>query len=287
MDAAAIAHLVERSRTMTNVQLIGCPTLSDRDVFSVMRAGRRKLKKVDVSHCVNLVGAFVNFAMPSASVVSICDTPALDGAAVMRLAQNFPQVTHLDLSGCYFGITDESVGVIARCCALLTALKLACPNREDAAQTDLLRTDGALMRLACYGRNLVDLDIEGWVNVTDWGLSAIASRLERLVASGCEKLTVSSVSIIIARSQMMKKLDVSRCPSISPSGMTEVAAAIAPILEKGRVVRLWNVGASGNDKAANGLTELLGSHLFSAWKMDVKFGNPSSKPYGFGAEQDL
>ena len=151
--------------------------LGDEDVFASLSVGR--LVKESILHsyrdatsgrsfnalCTDAFVREVLYPCYNLQSLHLAGCMAVSNQTVCAIAQNNPQLAHVDLSGCK-RITDVAVQALARNCRQLSSLKLCSCEISDAA----------LMILDQECANLQRLDITGCKSVSYPSCIAIACR---------------------------------------------------------------------------------------------------------------
>ena len=180
-------------------------------------------------------------------------------ATMVDLAAACPNITHLDLSGCY-DIRDPGLASIALACPAITTLNLGdcgvgddglrslaagCPDIDTldlsgcSFSGELLGIFGALTTLKLYGCAVGDAGMENLCNtlivlnlmdceaITNTGLGSLVDRcpnLTSLCLAGCVQVTNAGLERLAGGCRALSHVDLRGCPQVGKTGLEHLAA---------------------------------------------------------------
>ncbi|XP_068640448.1 uncharacterized protein [Aristolochia californica] len=234
-------------RNLEELGLQGCFNINDEGL-EVLVDGCRRIKYLDLNKCMRIgdlgISKVSQFCGSSLKILKLLDCYAVGDDSIFSLAQNCRNLDSLVIGGCR-SVSDEPIKCLASACGnSLKNLRMDwCPNISDSS----------LRSVFAHCRNLEVLDFGCCHEVTDTAFSGLdkqefESVLRILKVSGCSKITVSGVSLLLEVCKHLEYLDLRSCPHV-----TEAECALAG-LEFPLYCRVnFNGSLLGGDLASEGV----------------------------------
>ncbi|KAG9441984.1 hypothetical protein H6P81_017838 [Aristolochia fimbriata] len=213
--------LSEGCRDLEELGLQGCFNINDKGL-EILVDGCRRIKHLDLNKCTRIgdlgISKVSEFCSSSVKILKLLDCHSVGNDSIFSIAQNCRNLETLVIGGCR-SVSDESIKCLASTCGnSLKSLRMDwCPEISDSS----------LRSVFSHCRNLEFLDIGCCHEVTDRAFTGLdkqefESALRVLKASGCSKITVSGVSLLLQFCKRLEYLDLRSCPHV-----TEAECALA------------------------------------------------------------
>jgi len=140
--------------------------------------------------------------------LSLCNWDGITTEHVEILLRKFPNLTHLNLSGC-FKLTNQAIINIGN----ILGSKLTYLQIRDCPVISLEGIQGL-----CKCTNLLELYIDGCTEVDGASVKILADGcrdIEKLGLSGLNKITDSSIQYLLLRCIRLKNLNLNNCMNLS------------------------------------------------------------------------
>ncbi|GMG25680.1 unnamed protein product [Ambrosiozyma monospora] len=217
ISAMAIMDLSVVGRELDEIDLSNCRKVRDDVIERLIgykqdssRFGCSKLAQLNLSYCKYLTDkTMLHFAINASDrLISLnltrCTTITDNGFALWSQVK-FPLLTKLILRDCTF-ISDNAIRSLAN----------ACPNLEELDLTFCcVLTDNslAILYLHCKCLRILNMSFCGSA-VSDNSLVSVSRLplLEKLIITGCIRVTRQGVDMLLSTSKTIKYLDLSQCP---------------------------------------------------------------------------
>ncbi|ODV86451.1 hypothetical protein CANARDRAFT_190844, partial [[Candida] arabinofermentans NRRL YB-2248] len=168
---------------LTNLNLSYCKYLSDKTMMLFATNASDRLTSLDLTRCTTITDNGYSFwaqtQFPQLQRLILRDCTFLSDNAITSLASSCPNLRELDLTFCCV-LTDNSLAILYLCCKYLTSLNLSFCGSA----------------------------------VSDNSLVSISRLpyLEKLLVTGCIRVTRQGVDMLLSNSKSIKYLDLSQCP---------------------------------------------------------------------------
>jgi len=200
ITSAGLAVVAARCSRLEDFGLSDHYFLDDAAAHVIRARLAPRLRTLDLGGCVGIGRAALLGALRSCTLL---ERLTLDGCNVTddTVAAVSPQLRVLSLKRC-IGVSPVGLAAVSRRCRWLTDL-----NIFGLRAT----TDAAIASLARSCPLLEALDMSWCLAVTDVGLGWLEGcrRLRRLLLSGCDKLSGSTIANVVAGTPGMAYLDIS------------------------------------------------------------------------------
>eukprot|EP00128_Syssomonas_multiformis_P008766 Colp12_sorted_trinity150504_noHs@34287 len=226
-DEAFAAMLMNKRRPqqIQCVNLTGCFKISDTSLaliaelcpdlqcLSIERCG----SKITVKGLERIASACPRFSKLNArNCRSLCDI-------TIELVTSMRKLTHLDVSGQVYRISDNAV-IKAASCGTLKYVNISACSRI---------TDASLLALSNC-KSLTHLYMQNSKAVTDWGMEMLASKCNELVhldVSGNRNITNASAIAIASNCSKLQVLRLNLCSNISGLGIFALVAGCKDLIQ--------------------------------------------------------
>lgn len=219
ISAMAIMDLSVACRQLHVVDLSNCRKVTDEVIERLVesradaRYGCHELCDLDLSYCKLLSDkTMLHLATNTSSHLRSLNltrcTTITDNGYCFWSRTTFPYLKKLVLKDCTF-ISDDAISAVAS----------ACPNLEDLDLTFCcVLSDDAVVILSFFCKHLKSLNMSFCGSaVSDNSLISAASmtQLEKLIITGCIRVTREGVDTVVGNSQSIQYLNLSQCPNIN------------------------------------------------------------------------
>ncbi|XP_022157296.1 F-box/LRR-repeat protein 3 isoform X2 [Momordica charantia] len=217
-----LPSVLKRYTQLTGLDFSLNPRVTDASLAIVAKACNSKLRSVDLSRSKLFSAAgLLSLSMNCSNLVEIdlSNATELRDTAALALAKA-KNLEKLWLGRCKL-ITDMGIGCIAVGCTKLRFISLKwCMSIGDLGV--------GLIAVKCEQIRGLDLS---YMPITEKCLPSILrlKYLEDLVLEGCFGIDDDCLAVIRYGCKSLKKLDVSSCPNISPTGLSSLTKATASI----------------------------------------------------------
>ncbi|TKY50691.1 F-box/LRR-repeat protein 20 [Spatholobus suberectus] len=201
------------------LNLSHCEKLTDEGLSAVAK-GCHDLRVLDVSYCKNLTDEGLSAVAEGCRELRALDVSyckLVTDVVLKALSKNCPNLGMLELQYC-IRITDDGLISLASGCQRIKLLDISyCFNVSDVGVSSIS------MSCSSY---LKTLKLTDCFNIGDATISTLAKscgHLEFLIIFGCHYVSAAAIrSLATARGSSLKLLDVSWCPNISDSEVSNI-----------------------------------------------------------------
>jgi len=215
-----IESVLKDCKSIHTLAIGSMTTLEDKSLLSILRAGSQ-IQRLYLNNDSKLTNQAVEYAAKLLNTklveLEIAYCANIDDDAILNLAQNAPNLTSLNLYGC-FKITDKALQALSTLPtggkSLLKKLNLSmCRNVTDAGLKHLLEG-----KKNCSG-TLQSLNLYDCTRITNNGIILIGQkcpRLKFLEVFGLDGLDITGLETFLSLATSLEKLDCGGCQKITP-----------------------------------------------------------------------
>jgi len=225
------------SRKVTNFGLKaiarGCPSLKALSLWNVPSIGDEGLYQV-ATGCHLL------------EKLDLCQCPAITDKSLLAIAANCPNLTSIAIESCQ-NIGNDSLQALGRSCPSLKSISIKnCPLIGDQGITSLFSSAGHVLEkvklqnldisdmslavIGHYGKNLMELVLDGLQNVNERGFWVMGScqgllKLRSLVITACQGITDVGAEALGKGCPNLKQFCLRKSALVSDYGVVSFAKA--------------------------------------------------------------